>query len=129
MRNKYEFDIADIESVIIKSKSEGHYTVIYERKLDENRQPTREFVRSYDAEPDPSPGNGEMIVLCSRCETWNTVSKMEFDNPNYKFRCNHCSEDYEDIVTEDDLVSAIAGSMDPDVYFDIWLFINGIEII
>ena len=129
MRNRYEFNIEEINSVVIALKSEGSYTVTYKRKFDEDGMPTTEFVRTYSAEPDNSPGNGNVMMICNRCETWTEISKEELERPGFTFNCNHCSDDFEDIIDEDDVVIAIAGAMEPDVYFDIDLYINDIHIV
>ena len=128
MRNRYEFNIDKINVVMIESKSEGFYTNVYMRKIDEHGKRTRKFVRTFHAEPDDSVGNGNILILCNRCESWNEVSKDKLDDPDYEFKCKHCTEDYEDIITEEELINAINGAMDPDVYFDIKLIINNIII-
>lgn len=128
MKNTYEFNIEDINRVVIALKEGSMYTTTYTRKLDEYGQPTRDFVKTYDAEPDDSAGNGDVDLICNRCERWNHVSKEQLNQEDYEFKCNYCSEDYEELADEDDVIDAIEVALEPETYFDITLTINGTRI-
>lgn len=129
MKNTYEFNIEDINSVIVALNTGSLYTTTYKRKYDEEGNPTDVFVRTYDAEPDDSCGNGNVILICNRCERWTEVSKEEINKDDYEFKCGFCSEDYEELVDDNDVIAAIQAALEPDTYFNITLVINDITIV
>ena len=129
MRNRYEFKIEEIHNVFIVSKtSDLQYTNIYSRKYDEDGNPTRLFVQTYNAEPEEIEGD-KIKVICSRCEAWNVYDKSDYyDNEEFVIECEQCADDYEEIITEEDLVDIINSLMGEDFY-DVSILINFIPIV
>ena len=124
MANRYEIRVEDINRVTIQDISgDSRYDVFYNRKFDENGNPTRDFVVVYEADPDI---DGEYIkCICKRCERWNTFKYEDWKKPGFdENQCEHCSEDYEVIMSENELVELILSYMDKDLFFDINLYIN-----
>lgn len=126
MKNRYEFKIEDITNVLIQSKSEDKYSNMYSRKYDENG-PTREFVRTYNAEPEDL-GEGKIRVICTKCDRWNVFNRKDYEDNRFEYLCNHCTDDYEEIVDENELIDIINSIMDKDLFFDSILRINYIYI-
>ena len=128
MANRYEIKAEDINRVTIRDiTSDSNYSVFYNRKLDENGTPTREFVVIYEADPDI---DGENIkCICKRCERWNTFNYEDWKKPGFnENQCEYCSEDYETIVTENELIDLVLSYMDEDLFFDVDLYINDVLI-
>lgn len=128
MANRYEFNIEDIISVKVISKSDG-YTTNYNRKLDDNYNPSMYFVQTYFAQEDRSSNDGTVKVICPRCEGWNTFKVEEFDSDDFEYECKFCEDDYEDYIEENEMVESIMSLLNPETYNDIQLFINDIAIV
>lgn len=127
-KKKYEFRIEDIHTVLIVSKSESKYTNTFSRKYDEDGNPTLYFIQTYNAEPEEI-GDDTIRVICNRCEGYNVFDKSEyFDNEDFKFTCDQCADDYEDIIHENELIDIINSYMDEEYFFDVSIFINFIPI-
>ena len=125
----YKFKAEEINNVLITTKGTNNYTTMYSRKFDEEGNPTREFVQTYNAEPDESIGDGKISVICHRCDNWNVFDKDDyFYNDDFVYKCKNCTDDYEEVVDENDVIDHIMAMMEPDTYFDIELRINYIPI-
>ena len=128
MRNKYEFRIEDIHNVLIVSKGKDQYSNVFSRKYDDDGNPTEFFIQTYNAEPE-FIDDDKVKVICSRCEGWNVFDKSKyFDDDDFKFVCEHCTEDYEDVIHENELIDIINSYMDEELFFDVSILINFIPI-
>lgn len=122
MKNKYEFNIEDINSVIIVTKDSSQYTTTFNRKF-ENDKPTEEFIETYSANAVYNDLTTKLI--CERCGTWYDVHATSLD---YRGKCESCTSDYEDIVSEDELIERIYSFMNDEMFWDVMIFINGRQI-
>ena len=128
MGNRYEFKAEEIDKVaIISIGSEYRYDTFYTRKMDEDGNPTRLFITNWDSDPDI---DGDKVkCICKRCERWNTFNIEEWKSPEFNSNlCNYCEEDYEDIISEEDLIELVLSYMDKDLFFVVNLYINDILI-
>lgn len=121
MKNKYEFNIEDINSVIIVTKDSSQYTTTFNRNFD-NGKPTEEFIETYSANGNFDDEHA-YTVICERCGSWNKV----LYGTNYS-SCEHCTSDYEDIVSEDELIKNILSFINDEMFWDVMIFINGRQI-
>lgn len=119
MKNKYEFKIEDINTVKVVSSSSDNFTTTYTRKND------RSFIITYTADVEESKTNkGELLVICNRCGAWNSLK--EYDENN--FICAHCYNLHEETISEENLIDTILSFLDEEIFFDISLYINDIQI-
>ena len=129
MANKYEFNIEDINSVIITSlKHEDKYTIKCNRKMNEDGTPSTMFVETYSAEEDRTSEDGLIGVICRRCGTWNFCSKENYEvfkQNDFETMCPDCDDEYENVYGEDHLIETIMSFMDEESFFDVMIFING----
>lgn len=128
MARRYEFNAEEINEVVIVVK-DSLYTTMYTRKFDEDGNPTREFIQTYSAQPDDSMGDGMVSVICPRCERWNLFVKADYLSEEFEYDCSYCGDQYEEIVDESDVIEIINTNMDADIFFEVALSINGIEIV
>lgn len=133
MKNKYEFNIEDINSVVIIDKKPGSdYCTVYARKYDESNNKTMEFIETHHSNAEINKNTGEIKVLCSRCGTWNNYyinNTEDYDINNIEFECKFCTEGYQIIYTEDEMIGLIMSFMDKDMFNTIKIIINNTEII
>lgn len=120
MKNKYEFNIEDINSVIIVTKDHTRYTTTFNRKF-EDGEPTEEFIETYSANITLNPNPGIFKIVCERCGTWRKVVSQDIP-------CESCTSDYEDVVSEDELIERIYSFMNDEMFWDVMIFINGRQI-
>lgn len=126
MANKYVFNVDEINEVKVIAKT-GDYTTIYNRKCDDEGNPSTYFVQSYFAPVDESE-EGIVKVMCPRCEGWNIFTKEFYNSDDFEYECKHCEDDYEDYIEENEMAKNIMGLMDKETFKDIELIINDIII-
>lgn len=119
MKNTYEFNIEDINSVIIVTKDSTQYTTTFNRKFEDSK-PTEEFIETYSANS-VFDDDHTLTAICERCGTWNKVTKITHE-------CESCTSDYEDIVSEDELIERIYSYLNDEMFWDVMIFINGRQI-
>lgn len=124
MRNKYEFKVEDINTVYIRTNDS--YNTLYIRKTVDS-QLTRDFIVQYSA-PVEDLKDGKVRAICRRCERWNNFDIHEFMGENFVYKCNHCTDDYEYIISENELIDIIQSNLNEEVYFYVEIIINGIKI-
>lgn len=124
MKNTYEFNIEDINSVIIITKDSTQYTTTFTRKFKDNK-PTEEFIETYSANDVHNDNTIITKQICERCGTWYDVNPTRLD---YRYKCESCTSDYEDIVSEDELIERIYSFMNDEMFLDVMIFINGRQI-
>lgn len=130
MKKKYEFKIEDINSVKSIATSSDKYTVIYTRKFNNSGKPTRSFIVTYDAVPEERKyDKNKIITICKKCGAWNSFDKDIFYSEDFEFICGDCYDQYEEIISEEDLIKVISSLIDDeDTFFGIDLYINDIHI-
>ena len=122
MKNTYEFNIEDINSVIIVTKDFTQYTTTFNRKFEDNK-PTEEFIETYCANSiRDDDGTKNINLLCTRCGTWRKVSHDQLSS------CESCTFDYEDMVSEDEIIEIISSYINDEMFWDVMIFINGKQI-
>ena len=120
MKNSYEFNIEEIDSVIIVSNDDSKYTTLYHRKYIDDK-PTESFILTYSA--NVSRDKNGVKVICERCGSWY------YNNTLTSVPCQSCTDDYEDIISEDDLINTIMSFTENESsFFEVIIFINGIHI-
>lgn len=130
MRNRYEFNIEDINSVIITT-IDDQCSTICTRKENNDGTPSRLFVERFSAENDIDD-DGNIGVICPRCGTWNY-----YDNSSYNYlkktnsdfdHCADCPKNYEISYDEEDLISLIQSYLNKESFCKVDIYINGIHI-
>lgn len=126
-RNKYEFNIEDINTAKVSTIPDEHnYAVIYTRKFI-NEKPTTDFIMTYEADEDDDM-NGSIGVLCPRCGIWSYYDATDTEKIQEK-HCERCTKDFEEIISEDELISILLSYMNQETFLDISLTINNKYII
>lgn len=121
MKNTYEFNIEDINSVIVVTKDITQYTTTFTRKYN-NHKATEEFIETYSGNNlKDNDGSENINILCERCGTWRKVISTNIP-------CESCTSDYEDIVSEDELIERIYSFMNDEMFWSVMIFINGRQI-
>lgn len=122
MRNKYEFKIEEITSASIQTITDKYlYTTIFNRKDD------NEFIITYSALVDhDSTKDGIVKAICNKCGRWSTFNEEEFYHGYVE--CNKCSDDYEEYCSETDFIKTISAFMDEEIFKDVIITINEIQI-
>ena len=122
MKKTYEFNIEDINTVMIIASDTLKNTQIYTRENPNSRL----FVERYDAEVEDKGDN--VGIICPRCNRWNYISKEYYNNDEFEFNCEYCHGEIENTCDENDLIDIIMSLLDDD-FRDINLFINNIHIV
>ena len=119
MANKYEFNIEDINKVVIITETDPQkFTITCNRKMDEDGNPTIYFVETYSAEPEEDEAS--TTIICHRCGTWLTFPK----DWKEEFYCSDCKENYENTYDEEFLASFILSYMNEESFKNITMIIN-----
>ena len=131
MRNKYEFNIEDINSVIITDLTDAFkISTNCIRKKNDDGTPSRMFVEKYSAEEDYSE-DGIIGVICSRCGTWNYYDEASYEffkENDFKHACPACKPEDETSYDENDLIDLIQSFINEESFNDVLIFINGTHI-
>lgn len=131
MKNRYEFNIEDINSARIISLSEGNFTAIYDRMVDEDGNPMNQFLASYIAENDMSKESEGLIgITCPICGSCTFIKKNKLEDELFdpKFDLNHCNEEELIIYSEQEFIEEIYSYMNPDEFSNVIIYINSILI-
>lgn len=131
MKNRYEFNIEDINSARIISLSEGNFTVKYDRIFDEDGNPTNQFFLSYIGENDMSKESEGLIgVICPICGSYMFIDKNKAEDESFdpSTDLNCCTEEDIIIYSESELIDEIYSYMDKDDFVKHMIYINNILI-
>lgn len=117
MEKEINLNVEDIESAIICNlNSDNQFSMILLRKSD------TEFIQTFDAIDTVSDmdenDTGTLEFVCERCGDINKIPNTHFvyndgnayPDPEVNYECQFCSEDYEIILSEDDVVDMIIGA-------------------
>lgn len=129
MKNRYEFNIKDISSVLISEQYGLKFTTIYLRKYDEYGNTTNSFIEKYKAKVLFNDDEETVEMMCGDCNMWTTFDKEDFMNEDFVFSCPHCNGETENIISEDELIDIIEETLTEDIFFDVKLEINNTLIL
>lgn len=130
MANRYEFNIEDINLVLVVVKKDKLSTT-YKRVIDmDTSYPLEKFIQTFYATPEVVEGTRDTVkVICPRCGKWNIID-TSITETNYTDICDNCDIDYEDIVNEEYIINLLKEIMsDEETFFETDIFINDIHIL